>query len=378
MSLTSDGQFHKSQLNHFFKEDLMDSTSSLLHSEFFTATGYFDRLLFALTDVSEFHFTPSGRDLFMNTFIKYESFFKNKLNFENEINNESQFKILTFKKNIRHFHQYIEKYLNLPFNNSKKWNMIVEYINLTYECAHEIHNYTLKHTQYDVQYPRMALIKERFFEKSEEDLNESKSFYIDFSDILEISKSNNQVDNNGINFLDLKREEKYDHFIHRGHLYMTEKNYESAKENFYKASNYIENAEVYTLLAWTYSFLDNIEKAKNYCLKAIKKDSQYGPAYNDYGNYLLNEGKIEESKRFFDMAKKALNYQNREYPYINKGRAFMMQNRFEEALKEFSYALILAPYHEELHNTVRKIKLNLIHENQPILKMENTENNHPS
>jgi Tfp pilus assembly protein PilF len=149
---------------------------------------------------------------------------------------------------------------------------------------------------------------------------------------------------------------------------MSEKNFKRAEESFYKARNYCETAEVLTLLAWTYSLQGENEKAKSYCLKAIQKDDNYGPAYNDYGNYLLLEGKTEEALRFFTLAKHATNYQNREYPYINSGRALVGLKKYNEALKEFSDALTIAPYHEELHQTVMKLKWNLDHDNpnQPL------------
>ena len=100
-------------------------------------------------------------------------------------------------------------------------------------------------------------------------------------------------------FLEMRREEKYDYFLHKGHYFIAQKNFDEAKANFYRARNYKETAEVLTLLAWTYSLLDNRREAKAYCLKAVQLDSQYGPAYNDFGNYILAEGQIEESLRWF-------------------------------------------------------------------------------
>src|SRR5205085_12203391 len=104
-------------------------------------------------------------------------------------------------------------------------------------------------------------------------------------------------------------------------FFIAQKNFEEAKNQFFKARNYKDCAEVLTLIGWTYSLLENLREAKSYCMKAIQKDTQYGPAYNDFGNYILNEGQVRESLRWFELAKRAHNYQNREYPYINAGRA---------------------------------------------------------
>jgi Tfp pilus assembly protein PilF len=334
----------------------MNSINSILHSEFYISIGYLDRLIFATTELSEFHYTPNGRNLFNSIFNTYQNFFSKELQFE--LNSESNdFKMSNFSKDIKSYQQYVEKFISLPFINDQKIDFIVNFININYKCAHELHNFVLQYTSFDIQYPRMAVATEINNNSETEELTNSKFFYIKSSDVYEIQ---NELDQNKtINFLDLKREEKYDHFIRKGHFYITDKNYEKALENFYKAKNYKDTAEVFTLLAWCYSFQNNLEKAKNYCLKAIAKDPQYGPAYNDFGNYLLSEGNVKESFKWFELAKKALNYQNREYPYINSGRAYMMLNKYEEAVKEFSYALVLAPYHEELHSTVQKLQLNL-------------------
>lgn len=91
----------------------------------------------------------------------------------------------------------------------------------------------------------------------------------------------------------------------------------------------------------------------------MQLDSQYGPAYNDFGNYILSEGQIQESLRWFELAKRAHNYQNREYPYINAGRAYVLLKDFDQALTEFSSALTIAPHHHELHETVSKLKNSL-------------------
>lgn len=334
----------------------MDSQEAVLHSEFFISTGYFERLVFALTDLAEFHYTPTGRKLFQKIIESYHLYFSKELNFNPE-SPELEFQLSNFRTVIKKYHQYTEKYLALPFSNEQKNLFGINFINLCYENAHEMHNHILKFTNYEIQYPRMSLIKEKEFNSKEEDLTNSKLFFIDQNDFNELAKE--MKHNQNVNFLDLKREEKYDHFVHKGHTFISEKNYTKAQEAFYKAKNYKETAEVFTLIAWSYSFDNQYEKAKNNCLKAITKDPQYGPAYNDFGNYLLQEGNVKESFKWFELAKRALNYQNREYPYINSGRAYMMLEDYERALREFSTALILAPYHEELHDTVKKIKLNL-------------------
>ena len=338
----------------------MDSINSLLLSEFFTATGYLDRLLFALTELENHQLSPTGKILIQKTCYRFFDFYKNNLPLFSFDLSSYEFKLSTFKKQIKAFHSTVEHIIKLPLSSENKNHFIVSYINMVYESAHELHNFCLAQTHFDIQYPRMGMIQEKNIPSEKELLHSTPLFYLEEKDF--------SFENIHIDFLDFKREEKYEYFIRRGHAFMSDKNFKRAEESFLKARNYRESAEVLTLLAWTYSLTGDNEKAKSYCLKAIQKDENYGPAYNDYGNYLLAEGRIEESLRFFKLAKKAVNYQNREYPYINSGRAFVAQKKYHEALKEFSDALTLAPYHEELHQTVTRLKLSLDKENphQPL------------
>jgi Tfp pilus assembly protein PilF len=153
-----------------------------------------------------------------------------------------------------------------------------------------------------------------------------------------------------------QRSKKYDELIQKGHAWIAKKEYDLGRESFFKALNYKETAEAYNLIGWTYSLEKQFETAKNFCLKAIKIDPAYGASYNDLGSYLLSEGQVQESLKWFELAKNSRNYQNREYPYINSGRAFMNLRNFKAALEEFSMALTLVPQNEELHQTVQRLK----------------------
>jgi tetratricopeptide (TPR) repeat protein len=59
------------------------------------------------------------------------------------------------------------------------------------------------------------------------------------------------------------------------------------------------------------------------------------------------------------MAKKSLSYQNRDFAFINAGRAYFAMNEYELAIDEFQKALALNPDNEELQTMVLKIKENL-------------------
>ena len=69
----------------------------------------------------------------------------------------------------------------------------------------------------------------------------------------------------------------------------------------------------------------------------------------------MEEGSYEESLKWFEKAKKSINYQNREYPYINSGRVYMKVKKYDQALNELQMALTLVPTHQVLHKTVERL-----------------------
>ncbi|MGZ3745548.1 MAG: hypothetical protein ACXVBQ_16910, partial [Pseudobdellovibrionaceae bacterium] len=65
----------------------MESTNSLLLAEFYTATGYLDRLLFAFTELEKIHLTPRGKIQVQKLCHESALYFSKNfsdLNFDNE------------------------------------------------------------------------------------------------------------------------------------------------------------------------------------------------------------------------------------------------------------------------------------------------------
>ncbi len=336
----------------------METTNTLLLTEFFTSTGYLDRLLFAFTELERLHYGPRGKNQIQKLLNDTSLFFINEFShFEME---PTPVEWAQFKTQLKSYHAFIESFIKAPFKSSPKEVMAVNYINLIYRNCFEIHNLIIESCNLDVQFPRLGLIQEETIPSISiaEESSRAPLFFLDEKRLQTYSEENYK-NNSPLIFLEMRREEKYEYFLTKGHYFIAQKNYEEAKNHFYKARNYKETAEILTLLAWSYSLLDDRTQAKTYCLKAVELDSQYGPAYNDFGNYILSEGQIKESLRWFELAKRAHNYQNREYPYINAGRAYVLLKDFEHALTEFSLALTIAPNHHELHETVSKLKNSL-------------------
>ena len=336
----------------------MEATNTLLLAEFFTATGYMDRLLFAFTELERLHYGPRGKNQIQKLLNDTSIFFIKEFKEFEMVATDVEWS--QFKTQLRAYNTTIEAFIKMPFKSAKKEKLVVGYINLLYRNAFEIHNFVIESTDLEIQFPRLGLIQEETIPSitQAEEASRAPLFYLDESKLHSYNEANAKKDSPLV-FLEMRREEKYDYFLHKGHYFIAQKNFDEAKANFYRARNYKETAEVLTLLAWSYSLMDDRITAKAYCLKAVQLDSQYGPAYNDFGNYILSEGQVKESIRWFELAKRAHNYQNREYPYINAGRAYVLLKDFEQALTEFSLALTIAPHHQELHETVAKLKISL-------------------
>ncbi len=337
----------------------METLDTLLLAEFYTASGYLDRLLFGFIEIEKLYQTPKGKIQIQNIYFKISNFFKIQIKDLDLNMYEDKFEFSEFKNQLKQFNLFIEAIQKLPLKSMKTQKLTIEYINIIYKCSFDLHNYLDMNSGLDIQVPRSSLANEEL--KTDQlyplfILNEEK--LRDVANAQSVMKST-------VSFLEQKREEKYDSFVQKGQVCLSNKNFAEAKNNFFKARNFKDSAEILTLIAWAYSLLNDLEQAKAYSMMAIEKDTQYGPAYNDYGNYLLNEGKVSESLRWFELAKRAQNYQNREYPYINAGRAYVLLKQYEAALKEFSLALTLAPNHLELHETVAKLKNNLDRDQHP-------------
>jgi len=351
------------------------TTQNILLAELYSATAYLDRIFHALLHVTNLahgqHCRRLGKELGydLSSFLQDE-ILQSKL--QTEIQPTDDLKVVREKAN--NAKAMMEATLKLGLNQESLVDSSVKFINLLYSYAHEFHDYVEKNADLEIQYPRVNLIEIHYehdesFEEhlssyQDEDWEDDESvptFYLNKQAVLDVIASKM----GSVTNLDYQRSKKYESLIQDGHESVFKKDLDKAKDNFTKAMNYKETAEVLTLLAWVYSMEQNYEKAKSLCLKAIQKDPDYGPPYNDLGTYLLSQGEVEESLKWFNLAKKAVNYQNREYPYINSGRAWMAKKNFEKALDEFSKALTLAPFHEELHQTVERLKRTLRRAGEP-------------
>ncbi|MCO4794902.1 MAG: tetratricopeptide repeat protein [Bacteriovoracaceae bacterium] len=356
------------------------TTQNILLAELYSASAYIDRIFHTLLNVTNLGHGPTAKKIGSDLNFELNKFTQEEIlqkSFLSGFNQNADLKQI--KNTVEYTKTLLESIIKLGHGQEQTINSTVKFINFIYDFSHDLHQYIEQNADLEIQYPRVNLIEihydhddsfeehlSSYQEDNWEDEESVPRFHLNKTALLEvISTSYSPISN-----LDWQRNKKYDQLLQDGHEAVFKKDLDKALELFTKAMNFKETAEILTLVAWVHSMKQGYEKAKSLCLKAIQKDPDYGPPYNDLGTYLLSEGQVDESLKWFNLAKKAINYQNREYPYINSGRAWMAKKNFEKALDEFSKALTLAPFHEELHQTVEKLKKSLRNNDSEIFPTE--------
>jgi len=334
---------------------------NILASELYSASTYFERICHAIITItgmeqhararkafSELYFDLTG--LLENSFLK-EEFVCQKIPSPMTFLGPKQ-----IRDKVKNAGLMLENFLKLDFNIDSTIPLLVNFINLLYEYSYDLHLFCHERSDLEIQYPRLNILE---MTESEDPKGLSR-FYLNLENISEFKEAKADI----VSSITWQRDKKYEKLLHEGHALIYNKKPDKALIKFEEAGRFKETAEILNLIGWSYSLVGKMEKAKAYSMKAINKDPNYGPPYNDLGSYLLSEGQLEESLKWFELAKRASNYQNREFPYINAGRAYMATQNFEKAMIEFNEAIIIAPYNDELMKTMDRIRKLMDKENQ--------------
>ena len=360
-----------------------NSKVNLLRSELNMATSYIDRLFHGLFDLSDLDYHPEIKKII----LPFERELYQILN--KEIFRGESILFFEYAHSPNCFRDWISNVFTLLENLSRLGihenlqTPLIDFINCSYRLGRELHLFSLRETDLVVELPRTIITTE--VQQNKKDLGLSLQEFITLDDDdqeiddwtdetlplyqIDLDLLENSPYGGSILSFSMGALKKSKDLINKGHECVFEKKYSNALVFFEKSRRLHETAEVLTLIGWVYSLLDNLEKAKKFCLKAIEIDPDYGPAYNDIGSYLLQEGDIHESIRWFNLAKNAPIYQNKEYPFINLGRAYLMQKKYRQALSEFIEAKNLAPHQRQINDTILKIE-KLMESNEEFAEMD--------
>ncbi len=364
----------------------MNTVQEILLSELTQSKSYLERILHATCELSDTHLDPKARLAIQELSMGYEKLICDMLipSHYPELSLIHQNNFRQGRENMRLMNNFIESFITLaPKNEDELVSVITRLINFSYKYTRELHLILIERSSLDVATPRMGLLKAIDINEKKEIVIANKPikkgpftlieggrsdeediefedevdftpplFFLESLEIINLANAKTAP----ILGMNAKREEKYEKYISEAHVLVAKKDLAGALELFEKARGHKETAEVLTLMGWVTSQMGNSEDAKSLCLKAIEIDPEYGAPYNDMGTLLLNEGHINESIKWYELAKRAPKYTNREYPYINAGRAYMQLNNFDKAMEEFEVALKLVPENQELRHTVSKIR----------------------
>ena len=101
-----------------------------------------------------------------------------------------------------------------------------------------------------------------------------------------------------------------------------------------KANHYV--AEVYKQMG-------NMDLADDYYTKAVKYDAENPMLLNNYGAFLCDQGRIEESEKYFMRASKTPRYRNPELTYENIALCALQADDIVKAEEYFRKALQIRP-----------------------------------
>ncbi|MBT3234354.1 MAG: hypothetical protein HN353_00215 [Bdellovibrionales bacterium] len=339
---------------------MQEKTVNLLTTELITADGYLERIFSALIDNTELADSERASELSANAWSEINALLTEQLlhpalsHHPNSMPQSCQ----ETKKRIKQTTGLLQGIVWLDLDPNTAIKLVVEYINLLYRTAYSLHYLCYQRANLVIPYPRINMIRplpdsQHGMGSDQHDVNNSITQY--YLPIELICGFDDDKDNDNISSLQWQRQRRYDQLLKKGQQSIQQQKYQPALNIFLEAKRFIDSAEVNTLIAWCYSLTNQLQKAKSYCLSAINLDPDYGPPYNDLGSYLLTEGSAQDSLQWFERAKRAANYQSREFPYINAGRAYIALNNIPQALVEFNLALELVPQNEELQQTVQKL-----------------------
>ena len=145
----------------------------------------------------------------------------------------------------------------------------------------------------------------------------------------------------------------------RAYSAQLEENYEEAIELYRRSIETHPTAEAHTFLGWVYSFQGRYREAIDECLEAIRVDASLGNPYNDIGSYLVAQGDLWTSPRWFRRAVYAPRYEARAFPHFNLGHLYEQRHRPLDAARHYTRALAEQPGWAQAVRALRRVQARL-------------------
>jgi Tfp pilus assembly protein PilF len=134
---------------------------------------------------------------------------------------------------------------------------------------------------------------------------------------------------------------------------------------FYLNQNDVDNATTYFIkalsldtryyLAWNalglaHSMKGRLDESVKAYLKCLEVSPQFTEAHNNLGTVYQEMNQLDKAEAEFEKALSDLTYQNRELPYFNLARLYVVQNQLDLALDNVQKAIQIKPRLAMAHN----------------------------
>lgn len=133
-------------------------------------------------------------------------------------------------------------------------------------------------------------------------------------------------------------------YVQLGLAYLQSGNRDASKQNFEKALEInSRSAPANEGMARLYQLDAENELAEKHFKLALRYDSDFPRARNNYGSFLYQHDRYKEAYEQFDAAAEDVDYDNRAVALVNLGRTALKLGRDERARAAFEHALSLQP-----------------------------------
>ncbi len=136
-----------------------------------------------------------------------------------------------------------------------------------------------------------------------------------------------------------------------GLFYLNQSDVESAVKYFVRSLT----LDTRYYLAWNalglaHSMRGRLDESARAYLKCLEINPRFSEAYNNLGTVYQGLGQLDKAEEAFRKALADPTYLNRELPYTNLARLYVLQGRFDEALENADKAIQIKPRLAMAHN----------------------------
>ncbi len=163
-----------------------------------------------------------------------------------------------------------------------------------------------------------------------------------------------------------EKDPKYQYNL--GLYYLNQSDVENAIKYFVKSLSLDTRFYLsWNALGLAHSMRGRLDEAVKAYQKCLEVNPQFTEAHNNLGTVYQEMKQLDKAETEFRAALADLTYQNRELPYFNLARLYVLQNRYDEALENVQKAIQIKPRLAMAYNLQGQIyeKLNNLDEAVP-------------